>query len=236
MPPTDAPAPHPTEDVRPGDALAGDARSTAAAPGPRRTGRRAVLVGLGLAATGLAAPIGRAAAAPVPDPSGAGPEPARSVVPDVLGGLSERQLNLFNANTGEWVSAVYWRDGAYREDMLGWIDWLLRDWREAAIRPVARDTLDILCALTRLVEFDGWINVTSGYRTPRTNALLARTESGAALHSLHLQARAIDFHLPDRRLDFVNRLALDLSAGGVGYYPANHFLHIDNGRVRRWRG
>jgi len=206
---------------------------TTTAPG---LGRRRVLAGLGLTAAGLTAPMARAAPPPAPGAPPAPPAPGPSVVPDVLRSLPQRQLNLFNVNTGEWVSAVYWRDGAYRDDMLGYVDWLLRDWRQAAIRPVARDTLDILCALTRLVDFDGWINVTSGYRTRATNTLLARTESGVAPQSLHLQARAIDFHLPDRRLDFVNRLALDLNAGGVGYYPDSHFLHVDNGRVRHWRG
>ena len=28
--------------------------------------------------------------------------------------------------------------------------------------------------------------------------------------------------------------ALDLKRGGVGYYPASDFVHVDVGRVRRW--
>jgi len=29
-------------------------------------------------------------------------------------------------------------------------------------------------------------------------------------------------------------LALSLAAGGVGYYPASDFVHVDIGRVRAW--
>jgi uncharacterized protein YcbK (DUF882 family) len=28
--------------------------------------------------------------------------------------------------------------------------------------------------------------------------------------------------------------ALGMRAGGVGYYAASDFIHIDTGRVRRW--
>jgi uncharacterized protein YcbK (DUF882 family) len=28
--------------------------------------------------------------------------------------------------------------------------------------------------------------------------------------------------------------ALDLGRGGVGFYPASDFVHVDTGRVRRW--
>ena len=30
--------------------------------------------------------------------------------------------------------------------------------------------------------------------------------------------------------------ALDLAAGGVGYYPVSNFVHVDVGPVRQWSG
>jgi uncharacterized protein YcbK (DUF882 family) len=38
------------------------------------------------------------------------------------------------------------------------------------------------------------------------------------------------------RLSGLRDLALDLNGGGVGYYPRNHFIHIDNGQPRSWVG
>jgi uncharacterized protein YcbK (DUF882 family) len=45
---------------------------------------------------------------------------------------------------------------------------------------------------------------------------------------------AIDLRLPGRRLRDVQRAALDLAQGGVGFYPRSDFVHVDTGPVRRW--
>ena len=37
-----------------------------------------------------------------------------------------------------------------------------------------------------------------------------------------------------RSLDLVRKAAISLQAGGVGYYPASQFVHVDVGRVRTW--
>jgi uncharacterized protein YcbK (DUF882 family) len=29
-------------------------------------------------------------------------------------------------------------------------------------------------------------------------------------------------------------VAIDLRAGGVGYYPTSNFVHVDSGKVRHW--
>jgi uncharacterized protein YcbK (DUF882 family) len=218
----------------------GDQNEPAGGSGAGPTRRGLIVAGAALAAGGLIAPTGADASSRMPEPPEAElpvdhPGPTE-IVDDVLGGLSERKLSLFNVHTGEWVSSVYWRDGQYVERSLQWIDWLMRDWRENAIVPVARPTLDILCALTRLSRTESWIHVTSGYRTPRTNRMLARSSNRVAPNSLHLQARAIDFTIPETQLGGLRSLALDLGAGGVGYYPRNHFIHIDNGQPRTWIG
>ena len=49
-----------------------------------------------------------------------------------------------------------------------------------------------------------------------------------------MQGKAIDVRLPDRALSELRAATLKYKAGGVGYYPASDFLHIDTGRVRRW--
>ena len=52
--------------------------------------------------------------------------------------------------------------------------------------------------------------------------------------SLHMQGMAIDIRLADRKLEELHSVAESMRAGGVGYYPASNFVHVDVGRVRYW--
>jgi uncharacterized protein YcbK (DUF882 family) len=79
-------------------------------------------------------------------------------------------------------------------------------------------------------------HVISGYRSPKTNAMLAKNSSGVAKHSLHMDGLAVDIRLPGRDLSSLHRAALSMKAGGVGYYPVSDFVHVDVGRVRQWTG
>jgi uncharacterized protein YcbK (DUF882 family) len=45
---------------------------------------------------------------------------------------------------------------------------------------------------------------------------------------------AVDVRLPGRSLAALRDIALALRLGGVGYYPASDFVHVDVGRVRFW--
>jgi uncharacterized protein YcbK (DUF882 family) len=78
------------------------------------------------------------------------------------------------------------------------------------------------------------VHVVSGYRSPRTNAMLAAASDGVARNSLHTAGMAIDIRVPGRSLRHVHRAAVALQAGGVGYYPRSGFVHLDVGRVRYW--
>ena len=73
-----------------------------------------------------------------------------------------------------------------------------------------------------------------GYRSPETNAMLRRTRHGAARHSLHMRAMAIDLQVEGRSLRSVRRAAVALKGGGVGYYPRSGFVHVDTGDIRYW--
>jgi uncharacterized protein YcbK (DUF882 family) len=76
--------------------------------------------------------------------------------------------------------------------------------------------------------------VSSGYRSPATNARLAEAGGGVARRSLHMEGRAIDIRVPGLDLRDVHRAALTMGAGGVGFYARSQFVHLDTGRVRRW--
>lgn len=147
---------------------------------------------------------------------------------------ADRRLQLYNTHTGEQLTATYWADGEYQDGEIAAIDRVLRDFRSGDVFAIDRRLFDVLHALQQKTAARGPFEVISGYRSPATNDLLRRTSSGVAKDSLHTHGRAIDIRLPGLALAELRRAALDLRAGGVGYYPASNFVHVDTGRVRRW--
>jgi len=75
--------------------------------------------------------------------------------------------------------------------------------------------------------------ILSAYRTPETNAMLARTHFGVAENSQHLYGRALDVHFGDNLADAM-KAARAMQRGGVGWYPHSGFMHMDTGPVRNW--
>ena len=49
-----------------------------------------------------------------------------------------------------------------------------------------------------------------------------------------MQGMAIDIRIAGRSLAAVHTAALAQRGGGVGYYPASDFVHVDVGRIRTW--
>jgi len=145
-----------------------------------------------------------------------------------------RTLAFHDTHTGENLRATYWADGAYLPDELAAIDHQLRDFRTGAVAPIERGLLDILHMLAQRLDTKAPFHVISGYRSPATNAMLAAASNGVAKRSLHTKGMAIDVRLPNRRLKDVRQAAIDLRQGGVGFYPASGFVHVDVGRVRYW--
>lgn len=113
----------------------------------------------------------------------------------------------------------------------------MRDYRTGDVRHYDPHVFDLLHELTgSLGRPNDEINVICGYRTARTNEVLRSrsVHTGVAQHSLHMQAEAIDIRLPGVPTSRVRDAALELHRGGVGYYAASDFVHVDVGRVRRW--
>lgn len=155
--------------------------------------------------------------------------------PAIARGQGEfRAVHLASARTGEWLNTVYWVDGAYIPEALAAVDHLLRDWREDAAVPIARATVDIIAATHRLLDCTEPFEVISGYRTPKTNAMLRRRSRGVARNSYHVRAMAVDLTLSSRSMRQIAGAAKSLSAGGVGTYSRAEFVHLDSGLVRDW--
>ncbi len=145
-----------------------------------------------------------------------------------------RSLSFYNLHTGETLNTVYYEKGVYVPGALDQINYILRDFRQNEIKPIDRGLLDLLVRLRDRLGTDAPFQVISGYRSPKTNAMLHARSEGVAAHSLHLDGRAIDIRVPGRTLSNLRRAAISLFGGGVGYYPKSDFVHMDTGRIRYW--
>jgi uncharacterized protein YcbK (DUF882 family) len=151
--------------------------------------------------------------------------------------LPEYRLRFYHTHTREHLDIVYKRGNTYIPEALEQLDQFLRDHRTGDVRHFDPRLFDLLYDLTAKLHGAGAeIDVICGYRTPWSNEFL-RTRSahtGVAVHSLHMQAVAIDIRLPGIPTAEVRDAALRMQRGGVGYYAASNFVHVDVGRIRRW--
>jgi len=145
-----------------------------------------------------------------------------------------RSLAFRHLHTGEKLAITYFEAGRYDDIALAAIDHLLRDFRTGDVHPIRRDLLDQLAFVHAAIGSDAPFEVISGYRSPATNGMLHRTTSGVASRSLHMDGMAIDVRLADTRTRKLRDVAASLKLGGVGYYAASDFVHLDVGRPRQW--
>lgn len=148
----------------------------------------------------------------------------------------ERVLAFENLHTGETLKTVYWANGSYIQSNLADINHILRDFRTNDVKAIDPKLLDLLHELKLTVGSHKPFAIISGYRSPKTNAMLRANSSGVAKRSMHLEGKAVDIRIPGYNLSNLRRAALSLRGGGVGYYPKSGFVHVDTGRVRTWGG
>lgn len=149
-------------------------------------------------------------------------------------GATAKHLNLCSIHTGEKLSVTFWKNGSYIPEALNKINHLLRDHRTGDVHPIDTKLLDLLFDIRCEVGTEEPFMVISGYRSPKTNAMLNGKSNGVAKKSLHMQGRAIDIRIPGCKLSNLRQCALKLSQGGVGFYSKSNFVHVDTGRVRTW--
>jgi uncharacterized protein YcbK (DUF882 family) len=149
---------------------------------------------------------------------------------------SERRITLKNLHTPETLTVAFRRDGEYVPDALSKIEVILRDYRTGEQHPIDPPLLDYLYEVAQTAGVDPVFSVISGYRSPKTNAMLHERSSGVASRSLHMEGRAIDVRLAGVDCAELADKALGMKRGGVGYYRASDFVHLDTGRFRSWRG
>jgi uncharacterized protein YcbK (DUF882 family) len=145
-----------------------------------------------------------------------------------------RSLSFVHTHTGETLSTIYFEGGNYLPPSLERVNHFLRDFRTNEVHSIDPALLDILFDLQARAHHEGPFEVISAYRSPQTNAALRRSSGAVAEHSMHMQGRAIDIRLRGFATLKLRDLAVALHRGGVGFYAASDFVHVDTGRVRLW--
>ncbi|HKJ60970.1 MAG TPA: DUF882 domain-containing protein, partial [Hyphomicrobiales bacterium] len=148
----------------------------------------------------------------------------------------ERHLEMYSVNTKEKISITYKRDGKFIPEALKKLNHFMRDWRRDVETKMDPHLFDIIWDIHRELGSKKPVHLISGYRSPKTNAMLRRTKGGQAKKSRHMLGMASDIHFPDVSVKELRNSALIREQGGVGYYPTSAipFVHVDTGRVRHW--
>jgi len=157
--------------------------------------------------------------------------------PEVAFARSEtkmKELAFYNLHTDEKLRVTFWKDGGYDRTALGKINHILRDFRSGDVYPMSPNLIDLLHDLQAKLHTDTPIEIISGYRSPKTNAMLVSHSDGVARRSYHMQGLATDIRMSGVSLRKLQMQALFMSRGGVGFYPSSDFVHVDVGPVRRW--
>ena len=146
----------------------------------------------------------------------------------------QRTLTFIHTHTGEKLVAPYLQGDCYQAACLAQVNHFLRDFRTGEVHAIDPALLDMLFDLQVRADREAPFEVISGYRSPATNSKLHRKSTGVASHSLHMEGKAIDIRLSGFSTARLRDHALSLKRGGVGYYQASDFVHVDTGRVRFW--
>jgi uncharacterized protein YcbK (DUF882 family) len=160
-----------------------------------------------------------------------------AVLPSMLRALplpppQPHRLNLANPHTGETFSGIDRDDNGPIAGVMDDLSVFLRDFHSGEKIAIDVGVLDFLSSVMQAVG-QTKATILSAYRTPETNAMLARSHFGVAENSQHLYGRALDVHFGDKLADAM-KAARGMQRGGVGWYPHSSFMHIDTGPVRNW--
>jgi uncharacterized protein YcbK (DUF882 family) len=156
------------------------------------------------------------------------------LTPSAVLAARPRALSFYHTHTGERLRLTYAEGGKHIPEALDEINRFLRDFRSGEAHPIDPQLLDILHRLQQATGGRGPYEIISAFRSPQTNEMLRVNGNGVAQRSLHMEGRAMDVRLRGVATRKLRKAALDLRAGGVGYYPKSDFIHVDTGRVRAW--
>jgi uncharacterized protein YcbK (DUF882 family) len=114
--------------------------------------------------------------------------------------------------------------------------WILRSGPDDRASPPQPDLVRMLYKVADHFGRKHEVVVISGYRSPEYNELRTRQSRQVGKESRHMKGEAIDIRIDGVSIVALHRYLRKLRAGGVGYYPDSHFVHIDIGPPRHWGG
>jgi len=142
-------------------------------------------------------------------------------------------VSFYNYHTGETLNVAYRKNGKYDESALKKINHIFRSRSDNKEIEIDTALIELLDNIQDHFEAEV-IELISGYRSPALNRALRRHGVNIAEESMHLEGRAADIHFNEITEEAVADYARGLKAGGVGYYPAWDFVHVDTGEIRKW--
>ena len=160
-----------------------------------------------------------------------GPTRDLSVAP-----VGEQSIVLWHKQTGERIDVTTRSNGHYNESAFNQIDHIFRDRHTGEEYPIDPKLIDALADLRDklLMSPSDPIELLSGYRSPESNANLAKTNKYVAKSSFHMKGKAADIRIPEMNSSALEAVAKTMQKGGVALYPDSGHVHVDTGPIRGW--
>jgi uncharacterized protein YcbK (DUF882 family) len=151
--------------------------------------------------------------------------------------VASRRVILVYPYTGERLDVTYFHGGRYDAKALRKIDSLFRDRHANVAGKIDPELVDYLVDIRTRLDLPDTVpfEILSGYRTPETNARLARINKNVAQESFHMHGWAVDFRMPGVSGAAICAIAKTMQRGGVAYYPKDNHVHVDLGNIRTWK-
>lgn len=147
-----------------------------------------------------------------------------------------QSISLWHKGSGERIGVVYRSGGKYVPEAMRKIDYIFRDRHTDEVYPIDPELIDLVAGLRDRMALppDTEIEVLSGYRSPETNANIAKTNKYVAKQSYHMKGKAVDIRIPGMVGSVLEHVARSQQRGGVALYPDSGHVHVDTGPVRGW--
>ncbi|MCI5050044.1 MAG: DUF882 domain-containing protein [Rickettsiales bacterium] len=145
----------------------------------------------------------------------------------------KKTLSFYHTHTGESLETVFYDGGLVRDGLVK-ANRILRDHRSGDVIEMDSELLFTLHDIKEQLGTDEPFHIISGYRSPKTNAMLRSKGKGVAKKSFHMRGMAIDIRVPGIKTSGIRDLAKEMQRGGVGYYSSSDFVHLDTGPARFW--